>query len=114
MDQQRSRTSGSLAVALLLIVSVSGCGYPEVSPKTYELSKALYSICNLKREAGLPKVIELIESSLALQEITEVESRWLSEIVKLAEDGEWESATLQSRQILEAQIGHSGGNTHSH
>ncbi len=88
----------------LLLWCLAGCGYPEVSPKTYEISKALYSACNRQSEEHLSKVAELIESHLENGELTEREAKWLREIVQEAESGNWEAATLEARQLMEDQI----------
>lgn len=90
-----------LAVACL--IGAAGCGYPEVSPKTYELVKALYSACNRRSEEHLEKVEALTEAARESGEITDRESQWIREIVEQARNGEWEPATLESRAILEDQ-----------
>jgi hypothetical protein len=96
---------------LLLLTPCAGCGYPEVSPRTYQLSKALYSACNLEQSDRLEIVGNLINSSLAASEITEAESEWLREIVSQGEAGQWKAASEQARRILEDQIGRSGEGT---
>ncbi|WP_298861605.1 hypothetical protein [uncultured Gimesia sp.] len=93
---------------LLLIVialQLNACGYPEVSPKTYEISKALYSVCNLKSEERLQVVKALIQSSLEKKEINKNEADMLNEIVAQAQANEWEEAMLESRNLMEDQIG---------
>ena len=94
-----------LVVSLMLtLLPLSGCGYPEVSPKTYEISKALYSVCNQKSQARLDVVTKLIQSSLENKEISESEADWLSGIIKQAQEGKWEAATKETRQLMEDQI----------
>ena len=95
----------SLVVLLCGSLLLSGCGYPEVSPKTYELSKALYSVCNQKSTERLVKVQALIQSSLEQEEITSREADWLNGIIKQAQAGEWDEALRESRQIMEDQAG---------
>ena len=93
------------ALTMLAMVSLSGCGYPEVSPKTYEISKTLYSVCNQKSKERLAVVEEMIQSSLEKEEISESEAGWLNEIITKAQNKEWESAMLESRRIMEDQAG---------
>jgi hypothetical protein len=81
----------------------SGCGYPEVGPKAYEISKALYSTCNLKRENDLDRVSEIIEQAASASEISESESEWLMAIVAQAKAGDWAAAEQEVRSILEDQ-----------
>ena len=99
------RMTFSLLVLLFGSLLLSGCGYPEVSPKTYELSKALYSVCNQKSPERLDKVQALIQSSLNQEEITSREADWLNGIIKQAQAGEWDEALQESRRIMEDQAG---------
>lgn len=84
---------------------IAGCGYPEVSPKTYELAKAMYSVSNLKREDGIEKVESLIAESLQAGEITDGEADYLREIVQQCRDGEWDDAQQECRRLMEDQVG---------
>ncbi|QDT45289.1 hypothetical protein Pan241w_54090 [Gimesia alba] len=90
---------------VLVLLLLSGCGYPEVSPKTYEISKALYSVCNQKSEERLLVVEKLIQSSLEQNEINESEAQWLNEMITQAREGDWEAAMQESRQMMEDQAG---------
>lgn len=94
-----------LAGLLLGTVLLAGCGYPEVSPQTYAIAKALYSVCNQKSQERLETVQELIQKSLEQEEISVREADWLGEIIKQARQGEWEAALLETRQIMEDQTG---------
>ncbi len=89
---------------LLIGIQLNGCGYPEVSPKTYEISKALFSVCNQKSEERLQVVKKLIESSLENEEISESEAEMLNEIVSQASENQWETAMAESRNLMEDQI----------
>ncbi len=93
--------SSSLAFSCLLL---AGCSYPEVSPQTYELAKALYSVSNLQREDGLQRVEELIEESLAEGSISEREAGYLSEILEDCRQGEWSVAQHECRRMMEDQV----------
>ena len=102
----RNRTILFSTVLLLMpLLLSSGCGYPAVSPKTYEISKALYSVCNQKSKERLETVQTLIQSSLKEKEINEREADWLNEIVASANAGDWETATLEARRLMEDQTG---------
>lgn len=98
-----------LRMAVVLMVSccllfAEGCSYPEVGPKAYEISKALYSVCRLKRQEDLDKVTEAISAAAAKSELSEAESEWLSAIVEQARSGEWDAAAEEARAILEDQV----------
>lgn len=93
------------ATFFILLILFAGCGYPEVSPKTYELAKALYSVSNLKRADGLEKVERLISESLQAEEITDTEADYLREILQQCRDGEWDDAQQECRSLMEDQVG---------
>ncbi len=93
-----------VALLVLMLLPLNGCGYPEVSPKTYELSKALYSVCNQKSEERLQTVQKLIQSSLEQKEINDSEADWLNGIIAQAQEGNWATATQEVRQMMEDQI----------
>lgn len=76
-----------------------------MSPKTYEISKALYSVCNQKNEERLVAVEKLIQSSLEQNEINDSEAQWLNEIITQAQEGKWEAAMQESRRMMEDQAG---------
>lgn len=99
-DNARSWLASLLLVALLL----PGCGYGKVSSRTYEISKALYSICNQKKPEKLDQVTKLIATSLEEKKVSQREANWLNEIVELATKENWDEATQKSRQIMEDQI----------
>ncbi|QDT35050.1 hypothetical protein [Thalassoglobus polymorphus] len=88
----------------MLLCGLTGCGYPDVSPKTYEISKALYSACNRKSDEHVSKISKLIESHLESGDLSEREAKWLRVIIHNAEEGRWEAATLEARQLMEDQV----------
>lgn len=102
MPQNRMNAMRALLV-LLIAIGLPGCGYPDVSPKTYELAKALYSACNRQSEEQLARVVELIETTNEAGEISDREAKWLTAIVDQADAGEWEQAMSEARQLLEDQ-----------
>ncbi|TWU07243.1 hypothetical protein CA54_56480 [Symmachiella macrocystis] len=92
-------------LAAAFCTQLSGCGYPQVSPKAYEISKALYSVCNQKSTERLPAISELIEDALADGSLQETEGVWLNDIVTAGQNGDWESAARESRRIMDDQVG---------
>lgn len=94
-----------IVLVALFVMQFNACGYPEVSPKTYEISKALYSVCNQKNKERLETVTKLIEKSLSNEEISDSEADMLNEIVAQAQADEWEKAMLESRTLMEDQVG---------
>jgi len=99
-----TRHSTTIAIFLCHVLLILGCGYPEVSPKTYECAKALYSVCNQKDVQRLDIVEQLISEGEAEESLRPAESQWLREIVATARSGEWTEAAAEARQILDDQI----------
>lgn len=89
---------------LLVVLPLVGCGYGEVSPKTYEYATALYSICNLQDEARLKKFTEMLEEAKTNGELPEKEADWLLDIVDRAQAGSWEQAAQMARRMLADQV----------
>ena len=97
----------ALTIILLcsLLVSFPGCRkYDSVSPKAYEIAKALYSTCNRKDEERLSKVQELITAGVAESELTDTEGEWLLAIVEKAQSADWDSAMQDARTMMSEQI----------
>lgn len=91
--------------AALIAAAVSGCGYPKVSEKAYEISKALYGACNQQSEERLAKVSTVIEDSLEDGSLDEREGRWLRAIIATARGGDWGPAASEARRIMSDQVG---------
>ncbi len=91
-------------VACVCLLSCLGCGYPPVGPKAYEITKALYSVCNLKRQDDLDKVTDVISQAVSRSELSKSESEWLMSIVEQAKSGEWSAAAEEARSILKDQV----------
>ena len=97
-----------IVTATIVVALVAGYlwidfGYGEVSPQTYQFSKALYSACQNKNEQHLAKVSELLESEEGT-ELPDEERQWLMNILKRAQAGDWEAAAKQARQMMEDQV----------
>ena len=92
-------------VFVLVILALSGCGgYGEMSPLAYEYAKALYSVCNRQDQGRLELLRERIISSREQAELTARESDWLTDIIASADEGDWESAVLSTRRLMEDQV----------
>ncbi|MEL7496576.1 MAG: hypothetical protein AAFN77_03140 [Planctomycetota bacterium] len=89
----------SLAVCYFLL----GRGYGEVSPATYELAKSLYSACLKKSDEHLNRVDDLLNQN-DTPPIPSNERRWLNQIIKQAQNGDWESAAQKAKRMMEDQV----------
>lgn len=107
MDSDRPLRIGArrfLLAGWLLTMCLAGCGYPEVSPETYELAKAMHSAFNAKSEKDLPKARTLIEQRHTEGAITSKERDWLLAMVATAEAGDWETAEAEARSLIADQV----------
>ena len=99
-----SRCYSCLSMTALIILLMTGCGYPTVSTDTYELTQALYSACNRENDEHLCAVDLLIDQKHESGRITDREAEWLRDISSQAHRGDWETATGQARQIMLDQV----------
>ncbi len=104
--QQRRNFIATALLGVVLVFSVIGCGYGEVSSETYEYAMALYSVCNSRDAQRLEAFSEQFENAKAEGSVSANESQVLTAIIKEAQAGEWESATADVRALLEAQVDH--------
>lgn len=94
------RLGGLIALGLFLACGLAGCGYPPISTAAFELAKALDNLCNLKATEQLPQARRIIDEQTTAGALSPRESKWLLEIVKTAEEGNWEAAAAQARRML--------------
>ncbi|MHC4877494.1 MAG: hypothetical protein ACYTGL_13445 [Planctomycetota bacterium] len=87
-----------------LALCLSGCGYPEVSPKTYEVASALYAASNRQSLEHIEKSALLIDELRETEEITERESEWLKAIVEQARAEQWTEAAAEARVLIADQV----------
>ena len=102
------RTPSIVAAVFIVIACVcllsQGCGYGEVSPATYELSTALYSICNRKATSQLDSFDAMVDDAMQREAISDREAGWLRDIVEMARNEEWSDATSEVRNIMMDQV----------
>ena len=101
-----TRTSNllqKLACAVVLTI-VTGCGYGEVSPKTYEYTQALYSITNRQAAEKLGEFEAKLDLARTTGELNESEVELLQGIAETAKGGDWKAAQQDCRGLMEAQI----------
>ena len=82
----------------------AGCGYGQVSPMAYELSKALYSATNLQSMERLKTVEIAVEEAHQSGKLTAQEQQWFRTIIKDAQSGNWQAASQASRRMMEDQV----------
>lgn len=94
------------AVLLLvfLLGSTSGCGYPKVSGRAYEMTMALEAAFADREVDALVSARAMLDKFRSAEEISASEHAELSEMIGIAEGGDWERAAKSARQLLEAQV----------
>ena len=102
---KKSSHTHILALSLAAMALAAGCSrYAELSPEAYQYGKALYSVCNRQDQPRLTLVAEQIETARAADQLQPSEADWLTEIVATAQAGQWQDATKDARQLMEAQV----------
>lgn len=79
-------------------------GYGEVSDKAYDITTALYSVCNRQDATKLAGVEALLATAQSDATLSAAESEILQAILRTAQAGDWESATRETRTLLEDQV----------
>ncbi len=91
------------AAVLLAIASTSGCGQPELKRDGYFVAVSLDQAFERRDAAQLARADDLIAEELASGKITSQEADALSDLVALAEQGDWQRARTETRKLLSAQ-----------
>lgn len=93
----------SLAAVLILSGLICGCGYPQVSPGTYELAKVIDNLCSYRKPEQIDVARELIRKEHASRAISDSEQTLLMRILDQAQSGDWQGAGQEARELLQAQ-----------
>ena len=100
-----SLTRWRIVTVVCLSFFLTSCNkYGEISPVAYEYAKALYAVTNRKATDRLDDVQQQIENAEDHHELSTKEARWLLQIVQLARQEDWQSASQKARQMMEEQI----------
>ncbi len=95
-----------IIVAAIVVILLMNRGYGKVSPKAYQLAKALYSTCLSKNEQRLDIVEAILHETEQSSEdqVTPQERVWLDRIIRKARAGRWQSAANAARRMMEDQV----------
>ena len=103
MSQQAKITIGVLGLCVVGFLC-RGCGhYPKVSPTTYALAKALYSVCNREDNSRLTMTIQMVQEAEDSEKISSKEAVYLREIISTAQSGDWSAAEQMARDLMRDQ-----------
>ena len=96
----------AVAVGVVVVFWLRSGGYGEVSPQTYQFSKALYSACQSKSEERLNRIEALLDEADESDEtrLPPRERKWIEAIIRRARNGNWESATKQAHRMMSDQV----------
>ncbi len=102
------KRSGGLWLIMFVVGFVvggtSGCGYPEVGRRGYEMTMALESAFASRQDESLVSARKLLDEFLAAEEISPREHAVLIDMIDIAEGGDWDRAATSARRLLEAQV----------
>lgn len=103
MTSNQSLLTRSRAAVLVLSSLICGCGYPQVSPGTYELAKVIDNLCSYRKPEQIEAARELIRKEHASRAISDSEQTLLMGILDQAQSGDWQGAGQEARELLQAQ-----------
>ncbi|QDS91153.1 hypothetical protein EC9_53730 [Rosistilla ulvae] len=75
-----------------------------LSENGYDLTIALYRVCNQRSDEGLQRIEELLDESRSTAAASDPSHGIVAAIVAQAKAGDWESAARASRRALEDQV----------
>ncbi|WP_417738854.1 hypothetical protein [Rosistilla oblonga] len=75
-----------------------------LSENGYDLTIALYRVCNQRSDEGLQRIEQLLDESRSTGEASDPSHGIVAAIVAQAKAGDWESAARASRRALEDQV----------
>ena len=93
-----------LALALLSLIAVTGCGYGEVSPAAYEHAKSLYTVSNLQSIESIERAAEAIARDLEAGKLSASEAGWLTDICDDCRAARWREAQDAARRMMQDQV----------
>lgn len=92
------------AWAAACLAAATGCGqHPRLSPASYDLARALYTVCNLQAADQLPRFEEQLAQQAAAGRVGDDERAALAKILAMARDGDWQGAQERTRTLIAAQ-----------
>ena len=96
---------------MILSVVVLAMGYSlwpssvvKLDDNGYEVTIALYRVCNQQSEKGLDEIAEVLRRVDEVEEERTPQQFALDSIIADARDGRWASATRACRKLLEDQV----------
>ncbi|QDV14834.1 hypothetical protein CA51_47440 [Rosistilla oblonga] len=75
-----------------------------LSENGYDLTIALYRVCNQRSDEGLQRIEQLLAESRSTGQASDPSHGIVAAIVAQAKAGDWESAARASRRALEDQV----------
>ncbi|MEQ8847967.1 hypothetical protein [Botrimarina sp.] len=104
MNSDNTTRRWFLALALLCVAALTGCGYGPVSPTGYEYAKAVYSLSNRQSADRVEEVRGRIEAAREAGELPPHEAEWLEDICDDCGAGRWDKAQAAARRMMEDQV----------
>ncbi len=103
-----STTAWSIAGVLVTIALIAFFFWPrsriELDEHGYDLTTALYRVCNQRSNEGLAKVEALMTQAEGNPVLSNSSRDALSSIIASAKAGRWEEALVSCRQSMEDQV----------
>lgn len=104
MRSNQHATSLLAAFAAVLLLTLNGCGYGQVSSTGYQYAQALYSLSNRQSVDRIDAVQAQINAGVESGELPAKEAAWLLDICEQCREGDWESAQANARRMMDDQV----------
>jgi len=106
MRSDQHATSLLAAIAAVVLLTLSGCGYGPISSTGYEYAQALYSLSNRQSADRVDGVQAQIDAAAQSGDLPAQEAEWLLDICEQCRDDDWESAQANARRMMVDQVKH--------
>ena len=88
-----------------MLLMAAGCRrYGDISKTACDFASALYATCNLQSTTRLEILESQIESAETAAHLTSREVSYLRKIITKAKEGDWQTASADSRELLIDQV----------
>jgi hypothetical protein len=95
--------AGAILLLLLGLAVWFSRGYGQVSEQAYDLATSLVSACNLQSSERVELIAQCLQADLANGSLPANDARYLTDIIQLAQAGQWEPAQTAARKLVQTQ-----------
>ncbi len=96
---------GALAVLIAGYCIWASMGRPvQLQEDGYQMTVALFRVCNQKDQEGLEKIRQLVQEANERSPSASDQMAAIESIIRLADAGDWGDALKETRDLMEGQV----------